>query len=191
MFGRAKPSPLPYPQASPQGLAARWLRWAASIPAWRTPLGDRAEYYATNQPKDVWFLAGQFGDAGDDPENFRRVTVPAGRPIFLPIWWAYGTDDAPQGRPTDAGIAYATLENDEEIDLPILEVVCRRKFTVDGVFGNPITTTGRSRDVWMWANCVLLTGLTPGRHRLITSRAHVSEERPDAAAFVYLITIRG
>lgn len=191
MFGRTKPSPLPYPASSPQGLAARWLRWAASIPAWRTPLGDRNEYYAVNQPDDVWFLAGQFGDVDVESDNLRRVTVPAGRPIFLPIWWAFGTDEAPQARPDDAGVAYATLENDEEVDLPVLDVVCDRRFTVNGVLGNPIMPTGRSREVWMWARCVLLTGLTPGRHRLITSRAHVLEDRHDATAVVYLIMIRG
>lgn len=189
MFGRAKPLALPYPEASPQGLAARWLRWAASIPAWRTPLGDRAEHYAANQPDDVFFLAGQFGDAGDDPADFRRVAVPAGRPVFLPIWWAFGTGDPPEGKPSDAGIAQASLENDEEIELPVLEVVCDRKFTVNGVLGNPITKTGTSRDVWMWSQCVLLSDLTPGRHRLITSRAHVDEQHPDATALVYLIMI--
>ncbi|NUT35721.1 MAG: hypothetical protein HOV79_21920 [Hamadaea sp.] len=190
MFGRAKPSPLPYPQSSPQGLAARWLRWAASMPAWRTPLGDRAEYYAANQPADVWFLAGQFGDAGDDPAGFRRIAVPAGRPLFLPIWWTFGTDDPPRARPSDAGVALASLENDDEVDLPVLEIVCDRKFALNGVLGNPITKTGRPRDVWMWSQAVLLTGLAAGRHRLVTSRAHVDEARPDATALVYLVMVR-
>jgi hypothetical protein len=182
---------LPYPPSSAQGLAARWLRWAASIPVWRTPLGDRAEYFSQNQPDDVWFLGGQFGEPSSGPDTFRRVAVPYGQPIFLPVWWAFGRGDAPGGRPDDAGVAFASLEGEDGlVELPIMDIVCDVPFTLRGAAGNPITKTGLPRKVWMWARCVQVSGLTPGRHRIVTSRSTVAEGAR-AVAIVYLITVQG
>jgi hypothetical protein len=44
-------------------------------------VGDvTGEYCDVDQPDDVWFLAGTFGETGVE----RKCTVPAGRPVYLP-----------------------------------------------------------------------------------------------------------
>lgn len=61
--------------------SARWWQWLLSIPAAVNPnfdtTGDNA---GIGQFDDVWFLAGAFGGTFE-----RKVTVPAGKPLFFPI----------------------------------------------------------------------------------------------------------
>lgn len=64
------------------GLAARWVRWAASVGPMHNPISDTTgEDAELGQPDDVRFLAGAFGTSGT-----RAVQVPAGVPIFVPAF---------------------------------------------------------------------------------------------------------
>ncbi|MCB2175675.1 MAG: hypothetical protein KQH57_07700 [Actinomycetales bacterium] len=109
----SEPLDLPYDPGSAEGLAARWTRWGAGIGPMHSPFTDpTGEDAALDQPADVWFLAGTFGGSAD-----RAVTVPAGRPIFLPAvnMWdfpAYGPlEDLPR--------SYGSAELDDEPVEPI------------------------------------------------------------------------
>jgi len=58
--------------------SARWWQWLLSIPTATNPTlgGDCAQ----GQDDDVWFLPGTFGGSAT-----RTCTIPAGKPIFLPL----------------------------------------------------------------------------------------------------------
>jgi hypothetical protein len=61
--------------------AAGWLQWALSIPADQSPLTDKTgEFAGVGQPRDVFFLAGNFGGA-----DARTFTAPSGTPLFFPV----------------------------------------------------------------------------------------------------------
>jgi hypothetical protein len=63
----------------------RWWQWALSMPKAVNPLCDKTgENANSNQPTDVWFLAGRFG-SGDRWLPKRECIVPYGRPILFPI----------------------------------------------------------------------------------------------------------
>ncbi|MFD8597502.1 hypothetical protein ACFV1L_21110 [Kitasatospora sp. NPDC059646] len=63
-------------------LAARWWKWALSAPEDRSPVRDRTGELADwRQPSDVWFLAGTYGG-----RVVRRCQLPAGKPIFFPVF---------------------------------------------------------------------------------------------------------
>jgi hypothetical protein len=60
---------------------ARWWQWVLSIPAAVNPnLDSSGVQCAQGQTDDVWFLAGNFGGT-----VARACTIPAGKPIFLPL----------------------------------------------------------------------------------------------------------
>src|SRR5690349_20598448 len=96
LFGGAgrQVKPLPYHPTSPEGLAARWVRWVAGVGPMNNPVADRTGAHAAiDQPDDVWFLAGTFGGGVE-----RRCTVPAGRPLFFPafnMWHRYADQPPP------------------------------------------------------------------------------------------------
>jgi hypothetical protein len=63
-------------------LPARWWLWAASTPAESNPVEDTTgQWCSKEQPTDVWFLAGTFGDG---PVT-RTCTIPAGRQVYFPV----------------------------------------------------------------------------------------------------------
>ncbi|MEW2065885.1 signal protein [Streptomyces sp. NPDC007346] len=67
-------------------LQGRWWTWAASEPEETNPVADDdGSVCHRNQPEDVWFLAGTFGG-----EAKRGCTVPAGRPIVVPLVNTFG-----------------------------------------------------------------------------------------------------
>jgi hypothetical protein len=87
------------PASSPRGQpysawAADWWRWLLEQPATGSPILDATgARCGAHQPDRVWFLAGTFGG---DPV-VRRCTIPAGRPIVLPLinnaYFAFLSDD--------------------------------------------------------------------------------------------------
>ncbi len=86
--GRGSGLPLPFPPASTEGLAARWVRWVAAAGPWRTPLADATgEDAARNQPLDVWFLAGTTGGA-----ERRHIAVPPRTPLFGPAFCLWSSE---------------------------------------------------------------------------------------------------
>lgn len=61
--------------------SARWWQWLLSIPAAVNPnLDSSGDQCKQGQQDDVWFLAGNFGGT-----VIRTCTIPAGKPIFLPL----------------------------------------------------------------------------------------------------------
>jgi len=61
--------------------SARWWQWLLSIPAAVNPnLDATGDNCTQGQKDDVWFLAGTFGGTAT-----RACTIPAGKPIFLPL----------------------------------------------------------------------------------------------------------
>ena len=60
---------------------ADWWRWAFETPTGQNPLADTTGANAgVNQPKNVFFLAGNFGGT-----TVRTVTIPTGTRVFFPV----------------------------------------------------------------------------------------------------------
>jgi hypothetical protein len=151
--------PLPYPPDSREGLAARWVRWAAGFGQVRHPIADRTGAYAgLHQPGDVWFLAGTFGGTVE-----RRCAVPAGRPVFLPAFniWRSGAA-GPIGHMH--GAFGELLVDGVNVELDVISTPI--PFKVAGALGNPVTglAVPTTAVVWgLWRSLVL----PPGQHTLI------------------------
>lgn len=153
------PAPLPYPPTSPEGLAARWVQWAASSPKLRNPVSDRTgKWAAINQPDDVWFLAGTFGGSRE-----RQCVVPAGIPLFLPAFnmWKW-----PASTPPVVPHAYGNLSVDgvitelDAIGTPI-------PFEIMGSALNPVTMTSRPIQATVWGLWRRLDPLSAGEHVVV------------------------
>ncbi len=62
--------------------SAEWWKWALSFKKDRNPVTDKTgEFAAIGQPKEVWFLAGNFGGVSK-----RKCSIPADRPILVPVF---------------------------------------------------------------------------------------------------------
>lgn len=62
--------------------AAEWVKWLYKTPASQNAVTDKTGSKAyTNQPNDAFFLAGTL----DGSKVSRKVTVPAGKPLFFPV----------------------------------------------------------------------------------------------------------
>lgn len=139
LFSRGSAEPpaaldLPYDPVSHDGLAARWVRWAASVGIMHNPISDTTgEDAAIGQPDDVWFLAGTFGTAAT-----RTITVPAGVPLFLPainMWFFPATGPA-----EPLGDAFGQVQLDGE-DIATVAIATPVPFLVEGARFNPVTQT--------------------------------------------------
>jgi hypothetical protein len=151
---------LPYEPMSPEGLAARWVRWVASAGPVADPIDDpTGEYADRNQPDDVWFLAGSYGRKPVE----RRCAVPVGRELFLPVvnMWDVGSG----GRPPVPEDAFGSLTLDglaiapDEIETPV-------PFTVAGARLNGVTGRKSPFPVTVWGLWKRLPALEPGHHEL-------------------------
>jgi hypothetical protein len=149
-------APLPYPADSPEGLAARWVRWLAGFGPFRNP-GNGA-LLGARQPPDVWFLAGTFGGSA-----VRRCTVPAAVPLFLPAISKWRTQvDGPAE--AISGTTASLALDDTALDLET--IVTPEPFVVVGALWNPVTGTRASVLVTVWGRWRRLDPLTPGEHVL-------------------------
>jgi hypothetical protein len=150
---------LPYTTDSPEGLAARWVRWVAGVGPLHNPVGDTTGADAgVNQPDDVWFLAGTFGG---DVE--RRCAVPAGTSLFLPAFnmWHHHAD----GPPPDLPRAFGELVVDgSSIELDTITTPV--PFEVVGVRLNPVTRTSKPMLMTVWGIWKRLDPLPAGQHVL-------------------------
>jgi hypothetical protein len=151
--------PLPFDPCSPEGLAARWVRWVAAARADRNPIADATgEDAAANQPSDVFFLAGSYGE-----RLTRRCVVPTGHDLFVPAFCA--TQRRPAGPPELVDGAHGSVAVDRTsvgadwIATPV-------PFLVSGVRLNLMT--GRRTPVPMTA-CgwwKQVPALPPGEHEV-------------------------
>jgi hypothetical protein len=151
---------LPYEPGSPEGLAARWVRWVAAAGAVNNPLeDDTGEHAGRNQPDDVWFLAGSYGRK---PVS-RSCVVPVGRELFLPLvnMWEVGTGGPP---PVVEG-AFGSLTVDgvavepQEISTPL-------PLTVAGARLNGVTGRKSPFPVTVWGLWGRVPALDHGTHEL-------------------------
>ncbi|MGO1052090.1 hypothetical protein [Crossiella sp. CA198] len=139
-------------------LQARWWTWASSRPEATNPVADRTgAHCALDQPRDVWLLAGSFG------ENLsRRCTVPADLPLAGPVVNLVA-DKAGCTRFLAAASGQLLL-NGERQEIERIEPT---EITFRSVAGNPVTQRpGRTRThgCGLWFT---LPRLKPGRHSLV------------------------
>jgi len=159
-FSPRPAGPLPYALNSPEGLAARWVRWAASIGSDHHPIADSTGADAgVNQPDDVWFLAGTFGGIVE-----RRCAVPAGRPLFLPVFNMWHTNAT--AAPPAVDQAFGTLMVNNE-NVPVDQVQTPIPFDVSGARHNPVTGVTRPVPMTVWGLWKLLDPLPPGGHAVL------------------------
>jgi hypothetical protein len=153
------PEPLPYAPDSPEGLAARWVQWVASASALHNPVADETgEDAAGNQPDDVWFLAGSYGETLE-----RRCTVPTGRGLFVPVFtmWTVPGDGPPE--PVSDADGHLNLDG-EPIEPDVVSTPVA--FVVAGARMNGVTRTKRPTPTTVWGLWKLLPPLAPGEHEL-------------------------
>jgi hypothetical protein len=152
-------SPLPYDPCSPEGLAARWVQWVAAARPHRNPIADETgEDAAANQPSDVFFLAGSYGE-----RLTRRCVVPVGRDLFVPTFCDSARN--PEGPPEPADGAHGSVAVDGT-SLGADWIATPVPFLVSGVRLNPMT--GRRTPVPMttWGWWKQVPALPPGEHDL-------------------------
>ncbi|MFD5315411.1 signal protein [Streptomyces sp. NPDC127098] len=138
-------------------LQERWWAWAASSPTERNPVADTdGRWCDVNQPSDVWFLAGTFGDRVE-----RNCTVPAGRPLAFPLVNIVGAEPDCAAFMTDAeGSAVWDGTESEAIRLS------GERVEFEGAPGNPLTASDGPRSAVSCGLWVQLPPPDPGRHTL-------------------------
>jgi hypothetical protein len=146
----------PYAPSSLEGLAARWVQWAAATGSYRNPVIDSTGKHAhRRQPSDVWFLAGAFGGMVE-----RRCAVPAGRPLFFPafnIWCPHGTYIPP----LPGAKGQASIDGQP---LPVVTVDAGELFEVKGAFLNPVTRRRAPVQMRVWGLWARVNPPAPGPH---------------------------
>lgn len=114
---------------------AAWAQWAASLEFIHHPLYDTADLSA-GQSGPVWFLGDYLG-AGDAPSTFPRDSVvPAGKALFVTIFYAYADNSGcPSNNLTESQLrAGAQNVMDQAHDVT---------FAIDGVEVQDVTTSYR------------------------------------------------
>ncbi|BCB73701.1 hypothetical protein GCM10022251_79990 [Phytohabitans flavus] len=157
--GRRPAATLPYASDSPEGLAARWVRWVAGVGPLHNPVGDTTGADAgVNQPDDVWFLAGTFGG---DVE--RRCAVPAGTPLFFPAFNMWHRNA--EGPPPHLHRAVGDLVVDGS-PIELETIATPVPFEVVGARLNPVTRTRKPVPMTVWGLWKRLDSLPSGQHVL-------------------------
>ena len=171
LFSRKDPQPadapaLPYAPSSPEGLAARWVRWVAASGPLANPVEDETgKYAALNQPDDVWFLAGTHGKP-----MTRTCVVPLGRDLFLPIFnmWFFPSDGPPEEVPgfpewrarcSGSLVVDGVALDPEVISTPV-------PFIVAGARLNGVTARKKPMPTTVWGLWKRIPALDPGEHWL-------------------------
>jgi hypothetical protein len=158
IFSRRRSAlPLPYAADSPEGLAARWVRWVAGVGPLRNPVSDESGIYSDiHQPDDVWFLAGTFGD-----EAQRSSTIPAGRPLFFPAFNMWHVDA--EGPPPHLSRAWGTATVDGSA-VELNTIATPIPFPVAGARLNPVTRSNKPVAMTVWGLWKRLDPLPAGTH---------------------------
>lgn len=157
----AAPAPAsgaPAAELDAAGLQARWWTWAASQVEAKNPVSDTTGAQCANgQSKDVWFLAGSFGQ-----DVSRECTVPAGVPVAFPVVNLFG--EKPD---CDAFMAKASGTAVLDGEPLATKTYPATPITIEAVDGNPVTTDGGSYDTvacGIWAQAGVLPN---GDHELV------------------------
>jgi len=158
LLGTPETSAIPYPQDSAEGLAARWVQWGASIHVDCNPIADDTGKHAhTEQPEDVWFLAGCFGGTVK-----RKCKIPANRKIFFPVFniWIWDGETPP-----DLSKSYGQITIDGQEVEPD-SIYTKIPFPVKGVWGNPVTGSIFSKSMLVGGLWKLIDPPAPGDHEI-------------------------
>jgi hypothetical protein len=153
--GAVSPSPAPQRVSL---LQQRWWNWAAAEKTATNAVADTSGAdCARNQPDDLWFLAGTFGDAVR-----RTCSVPAGRPIVAPVVNLVAAERADCVAFVRAASGSAKLDGRPlTVDrMPTEEITYR------GVEGNPITQTGDKYSGTACGLWITIPAPAPGAHTL-------------------------
>jgi len=149
-----------------QTLPARWWSWAAAAPDAQSPVADgTGEFCALNQPDDVFFLAGTFGETGVK----RACTVPAGKPVYVPVVNKVCT--VTHGQPAATAIKACRIVDptrvQAEVDgkpVAVEEAGSGGVFTLTAANGSAFADMAGDVVAWgIWAGPLRLS---PGRHSL-------------------------
>jgi hypothetical protein len=147
-------------------LPARWWSWAAAAPKGQNPIADATgKFCARNQPDDVFFLAGTFGE-----ENvFRKCTIPAGKPVYFPVVnqvCSVAPGKSPAAAIKDCRILNRTLlwATLNEEPLAFAEASSKGSFRLEPVPGNDLRMA--AGDAVAWGVWVGPLKLDPGVHVL-------------------------
>ncbi|RBY95300.1 hypothetical protein DQ237_14605 [Blastococcus sp. TF02-8] len=153
------PAPLPYDPSSPEGLAARWVRWVAAAGPLANPVEDEdGRHAAANQPDDVWFLAGTSGKRMQ-----RSCVVPVGRPLFLPAFTMW--ECPAEGPPPVVERAYGAVHVDG-VAQELREIGTPVPFVVAGARLNGVNGRKRPLPVSVWGLWTHVAPLPPGEHEV-------------------------
>ncbi|WP_119395956.1 hypothetical protein [Salinibius halmophilus] len=158
LLGKPETVAQPFPSGSAHWYAARWLQWAASTRYAKSAIVDTSGAWAhLNQPNDVWFLAGSFGETVT-----RKCAVASKTKLFVPIFniWLYEGYEV-EGYDTYHG---RLLVNDEEVAGE--EIIIDQAFPVAGVSGNPVTETASEVNMTVKGMWKLLPPLPQGQHTI-------------------------
>jgi hypothetical protein len=174
----------------------RWITWALATPAATNPLAQPKDCAAAPQPSPkVWFLPASTGG-----RITTSCTIPAGRAIYVPVTGELGIEDEEldtfaelraglesaftevrvlrasiDGVPVSSLREYAATSPDVVLVLP-----------KDNILGAP---AGKLKAVGAGYS-LLVTGLTPGRHVIVTYAVAKAKGEPVfKAGMTYRITI--
>jgi hypothetical protein len=182
---RSAPAPqvpeLPYDPRSPEGLAARWVQWVASMGPLKNPLeDDTGEHAGVNQPEDVWFLAGSSGKT-----MVRQCVVPAGRELFLPAFNLWEYPSAGPAPVVEDGWGSVTLDGTE---CSVAEIATHEPFVVAGARLNGVTSRRSPQPTTVWGLWALIGAPSPGLHEV---RAVGGDGHGFEVDVTYRITVGG
>ena len=147
-------------------LPARWWSWAAAAPKDQNPIADATgKFCARNQPDDVFFLAGTFGEE----DVFRKCTIPAGTPVYFPVVnrvCPLDPGESPEAAVKDCRILNRTLlwATLNEEPLAFAEASSKGSFRLEPVPGNDLGMA--AGDAVAWGVWVGPLKLDPGIHVL-------------------------
>jgi hypothetical protein len=144
-------------------LPARWWQWTESVDPASNPIDDKTgASCATNQPSDIWFLAGTHGGKAT-----RSCTVTSGRAVYFPVinqvcTVTAGQSDAAAAAACKASADVATASLDGA-PLTVTEAESRGSFQLVSRPGSTTLEPG-SHKVVAWGLWVGPVELSPGRH---------------------------
>jgi hypothetical protein len=93
-----------------------WCRWAFGIKRDRNPITDKTgQFAAEGQTGPVWFLGGNLGGT-----TVRKLDIPAGKPIFLPVVYQFLFGDQSSERQLQFDAKTLIDEAKDSTDMEIL-----------------------------------------------------------------------
>lgn len=154
-----------------------WWTWAVQSPAYHNALDDQTGQYAhVNNGSSVFFIGGTLG--GD---AIRTFTVPAGKPLLVPVLNTFDTLD-PANAETDYvnqwpgtvtnlsasidGTPIQNLQNYLETSQPFSMGTVRPNTVITEMFGNAVYKGEELTPTQATGYYLMIEGLSAGQHTL-------------------------